>query len=538
MTKQFQFNIPSVSGDPTVFSLGIGDVLYLLGANGTGKSSLVSRLFGQHRNDAKRISAHRQTWFESNTLDMTPRNRQEIENTARSQDAQPQARYREWNSAGRANMAIYDLIDADTMQERKIAGLVRAGSVEAAKREARNPSPIQVINELMRLSNLPIEISVEEGQKILARKNGGNGYSVAELSDGERNAFLIAADILTAKPGTLILIDEPERHLHRSIISPLLKLLFDRRSDCTFIVSTHEPMLPLDTPKASTLLVRSCEYQGQEVRAWTTDLLAPGAAIDDDLKGDILGSRRKMIFVEGTAQSLDVPLYSLLFPQISIIPKETCRDVEYAVRGLRGAGDIHWVSGWGIIDNDQRSTEDVARLKDAGIWALSHYSVESLYYHPNIIARLAERQAGLTGDDAKVLAQTATAKAIAAARIQRDHLVESAVLRSARNEILEGLPNRKNFQSGSTLKVEVNVAELRAAEEKRFDVLISGADWNGLLTRYPLRESSAFDRVVDGLKIKDRATYEGAVLKLLQDAPAAVSDLRNLLGELYASVTA
>lgn len=445
MTNQFQFNIPSVSGDPIVFSLGVGDVLYLLGANGTGKSSLVSRLFGQYQKNAKRISAHRQTWFESNTLDMTPRSRQDLENNVRSQDAQPQARYREWNPAGRANMSIYDLIDADTMQERKIAGLVRAGNIEVAQKEAQNPSPIQVINELMRLSNLPIEISVEEGQKIVARKNGGNGYSVAELSDGERNAFLIAADVLTAKPGTLILIDEPERHLHRSIISPLLKLLFDRRSDCTFIVSTHELMLPVDTPKASTLLVRSCEYQGQDVRAWTADLLAPGAAIDDDLKRDILGSRRKMIFVEGTAQSLDAPLYSLLFPQVSVVPKDGCRDVEHAVRGLREAGDIHWVSAWGIVDNDQRNAEDMARLKDAGVWALSHYSVESFYYHPKIIARVAERQATVTGDDAATLAQNATTNAIAAAKAQCDHLVKSAVLRSARSRVLD-FPIAKTYR--------------------------------------------------------------------------------------------
>ena len=102
MTKQLQFNIPSVSGGPTVFSLGVGDVLYLLGANGTGKSSLVSRLFSQYQNDAKRISAHRQTWFASNTLDMTPLNRQNLENNVRSQDAQPQARYREWNQGQRA----------------------------------------------------------------------------------------------------------------------------------------------------------------------------------------------------------------------------------------------------------------------------------------------------------------------------------------------------------------------------------------------------------------------------------------------------
>lgn len=538
MTNQFQVNIPSVSGDSIVFSLGVGDVLYLLGANGTGKSSLVSQLFGQFRNNAKRISAHRQTWFESNTLDMTPRNRQDLETNVRSQDAQPEARHREWNPAARANMAIYDLIDADTMQERKIAGLVRAGNIEAAQKEAQNPSPIQVINELMRLSNLPIEISVEEGQKIVARKNSGNGYSVAELSDGERNAFLIAADVLTAKPGRLILIDEPERHLHRSIISPLLKLLFDRRIDCAFIVSTHELMLPLDTPKASTLLMRSCEYQGQKVQKWTADLLPPGAAIDDDLKGDILGSRRKIIFVEGTAQSLDAPFYSLLFPQVSIVSKEGCRDVEHAVRGLRGASDIHWVSAWGIIDNDQRSGEDVARLKDAGVWALSHYSVESLYYHPKVIARVAERQVAVTGGEATRLAQTAITNAIAAAKAQRDHLVTSAVLRSARNKVLKVLPNHKDIEAGTDLTVQVNVAALRAAEEKRFDDLISAANWDGLLTRYPLRESSAFDRAVDGLKIKDQGTYQGAVLKLLQDDPAAVNDLRNLLGDLYATVTA
>ena len=356
-----------------------------------------------------------------------------------------------------------------------------------------------MINELLRLSNLPIVISVEEGQKVVARKNGGTEYSVAELSDGERNAFLIAADVLTAKPGTLILIDEPERHLHRSIISPLLKLLFDRRNDCAFCVSTHELMLPMDTPKASTLLVRSCEYQGANVRAWAADLLVPGAAIDEALKGDILGSRRKMIFVEGTVQSLDAPLYSLLFPEVSIIPKEGCRDVEHAVRGLRGAGDIHWVSAWGIIDNDQRNLEDVVRLKNAGIWALSHYSITSLYYHPKVIARIASRQARVTGGDATTLVQTAIRSGIVAAKTQRDHLIASAVLRSARNKFLEKLPNREDVQTNAVLKIEVDVAALRVAEEKRFDELISAADWDGLLTRYPLRKSSAFDRVVDGL---------------------------------------
>jgi ABC-type cobalamin/Fe3+-siderophores transport system ATPase subunit len=537
MANQFQFSIPRAADGDLSFTLGPGDVLYLLGANGTGKSSLISRLFNAHPAAAKRISAHRQTWFQSNSLDMTPHTREALERDIRSRDAQHHARYRLDYANERAGLAIYDLVDSDTMLARKIAELVRAGNTSSAEREAKKPSPIQEINELMRLSNIPIEISLEDLQKIVARKNRGSSYSIAELSDGERNAFLIAADVLTAKAGTLLLIDEPERHLHRSIISPMLKLLVDKRDDCAFIISTHELMLPLDTPDASTLLVRACHYAGSDVQSWTVDLIEPGAQIDEDLKRDLLGSRRLMIFIEGAAHSLDSPLYSLLFPQVSVIPKEGCRDVEHAVRGLRGAGDVHWVSAWGIVDNDQRNAEDVARLKDAGVWALSHYSVESLYYHPKIIARVAKRQAGVTGGVAKTLVQTATTNAMAAAKNQRDHLIASAVLRSARNKVLEGLPTRKDIQVGTPLQVEVDVAKLRALEEKRFDALISAADWDGLLTRYPLRESSAFDRVVDGLKIKDRATYQGAVLKLLQDEPAAVRDLRNLLGDLYASIS-
>ncbi len=56
----------------------------------------------------------------------------------------------------------------------------------------------------------------------IASKSGGPHYSVAKLSDGERNALLIAATVLSVTPETLLLIDEPERHLHRSIISPPL----------------------------------------------------------------------------------------------------------------------------------------------------------------------------------------------------------------------------------------------------------------------------------------------------------------------------
>lgn len=536
MTTNFNIYLPRTSGTPLNFNLEVGKVLYLLGANGCGKSSLITQIFSQNSLKAKRISAHRQTWFESNTPDLNPQNRQQLGALVLGRDATPEGRYREDNASRRASMAIYDLIDSDTMKARKIADFVFNKDLEAAQAEASIPSPVQMINELMRLSNIPIKISVEKDSSIVAYKNGGKGYSVVEMSDGERNAFLIAAEVLTSKPGTLVLIDEPERHLHRSIIIPLFKHLLQHRNDCAFVISTHEPFLPLDMPNSTTLLVRSCEYNNQEVKAWTADLLEPGATIDDDLKGDILGSRRIMLFVEGTSKSLDTSLYSLLFPQVSVVAKDGCREVEYAVRGLRGASNLHWISAFGIVDRDQRSEEDVARLRKVGIWPLMHYSVESLYFHPMIIERISEKQTSMIGGDATGLVQAALTQAIASARAKRNHLIESAVLRTARNKILGELPSRNGLQDNQYINIQVDVGALRVAEEKQFDALVAKSDWDGLLARYPLRESNAFDIIVSNLGIKDRAMYIAAVLKLLRDDATAVDDLRKLLGDLFETI--
>ena len=251
MPDCFKLKIPMAGGNGER-TLKTGEILFVLGANGSGKSGLISRLFNGHNHYAKRISAHRQTWFRSNTLDLTPDGREHLENNIRSLDQQPDSRWLQENAAERAGAAIYDLIDADTMLAREIASLVRAEKIAEAQNKAKSPSPIQSLNELLQLSNLPIEISIEKGQRIMASRNGSAAYSVAELSDGERNAFLIAAAILTAEAGTLLLIDEPERHLHRSIISPLLSSLFEQRKDCAFIVSTHEVMLPVDNPQLLT----------------------------------------------------------------------------------------------------------------------------------------------------------------------------------------------------------------------------------------------------------------------------------------------
>ena len=372
----FQLAFRTTEAHDRRLDLDPGEVLFVLGANGTGKSTLMFHFSTQNHARTRRISAHRQTWMNSDALDLTPSAKVQTERSIHKSDRNIQSRYRDEYGPQRASMTIYELIDAENVRARAIAAAYDAHDQERLKQAAKAEAPITVINELLQQSNIPITITIRANERVLASKNSGPEYSAAELSDGERNALLIAGSVLTAPKGTLLVIDEPERHLHRAIISPLLCQLFERRADCSFVISTHDHDLPLVHSEARTLLLRSCMLDGSNAPCWEADELPTGSPIDDNLKRDLLGARRKIIFVEGTESSLDRALYSILFPMASVIPKGNCHEVEEAVAGARSAEALHWLRAYGIIDSDGVPLAHIAAKRDRGVYALPYYSVE------------------------------------------------------------------------------------------------------------------------------------------------------------------
>lgn len=237
----FNLSFPSQNRAVENIQLDAGEMIFVLGANGTGKSSLMHRFARQNQSAVRKIAAHRQTWMNTDALDMTPANKLQTERNILNEDRSQESRYRDPYAAQRASMTVYELIDSENVRARSMAAAYDAGDMEGLKEAAKVEAPITVINELLRQSNIPIEITIRANERVMASKDGGPEYSAVELSDGERNALMIAGNVLTAPPGTLLIIDEPERHLHRSIIAPLLSLLFERRSDCGFVISTHDP---------------------------------------------------------------------------------------------------------------------------------------------------------------------------------------------------------------------------------------------------------------------------------------------------------
>ena len=532
----FNLNYPDPTGHLQQLQLVPGELLFVLGANGTGKSSLMHLLSSQNQGHVRKISAHRQTWLTSDALDMTPSAKLQTERQIQNEDRQQNSRYRDSYAAQRASVTIYELIDAENVRARAMASAYDAEDMPQLNAAAKVEAPITVINELLHQSNIPIQVTIRANERVMASKNGGPEYSAAELSDGERSALLLAGSVLTAPKETLLIIDEPERHLHRAIISPLLAELFERRSDCAFVISTHDPDLPLELPKARILLLRSCSFQGKTAIGWEADELPLGDLIDDVLKRDLLGARRKVLFVEGTEGSLDKPLYSLVFPMASVIPKANCHDVERAVLGARASQPLHWLRAFGIVDGDGLDADQVVAKRAQGVYALPYYSVEAVYFHPEIIRKVAARQAHISGDDSSLLARKAIAVGVTAIGRHTERLSQKVTRKAVRQAILEQIPNDKDLLAGQDIQISNTAHAIHTARKNALDTAVADGNWESILYACPVRESDALECIASALMFKKRRDYQKAVRKLLTDDADALRIVRGLFEGLGAEM--
>lgn len=511
----------------------LGEVLFVVGANGVGKSSLMSRFAQYLGNTSKWLSAHRQTWINSNQINMTAAQRTENEKHVERSTAREQARWEDSFSQTITMNSMFDLLAKESVLDRKIATAARAEDGDKLAELISKATPRQMLNQLLRRSNMPIEISISDTEQVMASKENSEPFSIQHLSDGERNVLIVAMSVLTADAGTIFLLDEPERHLHHSIILPLLNALFEQRADCAFVISTHDVSLPTKATSASTLLVRKCIYDNNQLIAWDADYLASAETIDDETALSILGSRRQIIFIEGLSSSLDKPLYSLIFGQVSIVPKSSCRNVEQTVSAIRAADDLHWIQAWGIVDNDRRPEDEIESLKVKGVYALSVYSVESIYYHPAVILKVAQRHADTTGDNVDELLSTATERALYSIQQHRERMINRTAEREIRRQFFSKIPTSREISEGmASITVNINVDGALAEEGERFDRLMENQDLGALIDNYPVRETSALSDIASNIGFKNRAQYQRAVLKLLEEDEEALGLVKSLFGDL------
>ncbi len=535
--SEISFSVPSPNGDIEI-KIPPCESLFILGRNGTGKSALVHYIQNQCRNFYSDrivyIPGSRTCYFEGESLNMTQNSRATFEKNKLVYDASPNIRIRPISGTNRTEQAIFDL-QAKEVQYRIQASneIEKDGSDSPAiARLQSKSSPLNSVNRLLQQSNLPIQTVMQDGE--LKAVRDGNVYSISKMSDGERTALIIISEIISAKPTSIFLIDEPELHLHRAIILPLLSSIIAERPDCNMIISTHELALANDHPKSPIILVRGCVWNGESPSAWTVDCISNSESIPENLRIDLLGSRQTILFTEGTSTSRDQPLYAILFPKVSLRYRSSCTDVRRAVVGLRETETFHHARAFGLVDNDGMTELFRNKLLSEGVHALPVFAVESLYYAPEVISLVAERQGKTLDENPASLICAAREKALSTLRQpgKIEHLAARIAERQMRDKLLEKMPSRDAMKMCGDANLTISFPSPYPAAIARIQALLQANDLDAIVAGFPVRESGILGDIAQGLRFIGDADYEKAVRTTISATPSLAERLKAKLGGL------
>lgn len=210
-------------------------------------------------------------------------------------------------------------------------------------------------------------------------------YLATKMSDGERSALYFIAQVLCVPEGKTLLIDEPELHLHRSLMNRLWISLERNRPDCLFIYITHDTQFASMHYNADKYWVK--EYNGNN--HWEIEKIEE-QGLPEDLLLDLLGNRKNVLFVEGEKGSYDALIYSLLYKDYYVVPCGSCTQVIMKTKAFNSTTILHHYKAYGIIDRDYRSNHEIEAYKKDNIFTLEVAEVENLFIVEEVVREIAK----------------------------------------------------------------------------------------------------------------------------------------------------
>ncbi len=299
------------------------------------------------------------------------------------------------------------------------------------------------------------------------------------MSDGERVIFYLVGQCLAAPKNGIVVIDEPELHLHKSVQVPLWAEVERLRPDCLFVYLTHDVDFAVAQEGAQRVWLKS--FDGT---SWDWELVDDKDDLPADLVIQILGSRKPVVFVEGVNGSHDVSLYREILPGFLVIPRGSCDQVIQAVRTLRSNAQIHHLQVCGLIDRDRRTATEIAALQADKIYTLDVAEVENLFCTQEVLELVSARLArDATADfDQAVRHVFKQLKAEIDTQISLRVIAEVKFRLNCFDASARGVGALSN--AVQQLTQAIDIPALYAQFEAEFQAVIESTDYRGLLRLY------------------------------------------------------
>lgn len=411
--KLHTWQIPTISGVAEVTATA-GQATVILGANGAGKSGLATWMVTQFPSGKKieRLLAHRQVWLSSSATDLTPTSRLENEAYWLSQDRRDESRWKDVVGQQRNSILLLDLATAENYHNANIVAALKSNS----NWQTLGEGPFVKLNRILERAGLDVKISMSQIGELSTTNRDGASYQIAMMSDGEKSGLILAGKILTADKNAVVLLDAPERHLHRAVSARLVASALQERPDCSFVIFTHDIELANDLRSAGSpvLVVKSSTWANGKIKQWDMQEVPVNNEIPDGVIQAVMGARRKVLFCEGIHGGLDHRLYTLLYPDWHVIPVGSCGDVIRTTKGLKSLEGFAWVESRGVVDADRRTDSEAMSLAMQGVWVNSAHEIENLLFLPVCQHKVADQQAYALGLNSTELVSESHSKSVEA----------------------------------------------------------------------------------------------------------------------------
>lgn len=141
--------------------------------------------------------------------------------------------------------------------------------------------------------------------------------------------------------------------------------------------------------------------------------------------------------------------------------------------------------------------------------------------------------AGIRGEDASALNGRALSAGISAVTGHTGRLSRKVAKRLVRKLILEQIPNDDELLLNQPVTLQNNAKAILATRKKELDSAVANNDWEAILTKCPVRESSALADISTALGFRKPRDYEKAVRHLLAEDDDVLAFVRRLFGNLF-----
>lgn len=406
------------------FIAKIDSTTVIIGANGAGKSSLINELRKNSIDEMYVLPAQKILYFVLNTFGRDSINKEQY-------------------IANLKNVEIkYDTIDIQTHKIEdsfsgtftKLITLLVKDYAKIATDNSRGVEGVSValldrVEQVWNQIFPEITFYPETNDRVLEVIRNGAKYSINGLSDGERCALFYIGNVLLAPENSYIVVDEPETFLNAAVYNELWDLLILERQDCQFIFASHNMDFVQSRSNATYVWCKKFEapYDLDYER------LEDSQEFPLPLLTEVSGTRKPILFCEGTKTSIDYKIYSKLFSKFCFVkPVQGHKQVIQHTKAYNNLNKMHGNKAYGIIDYDWMDEEKIAKYKKKNIFVLPFNEIEMLLVDEAVVKSV------LASDDQdKELKLNKFQEAIKSLCIENKDKIVSIALKKKLDEFME-----------------------------------------------------------------------------------------------------